>query len=191
MNGLLLSLFIIAAASQPCNFSPLAEVNWTVAYADKVLECFQSVPFNIQWKRDTLAQLRLLVDMYSFADLSVDSGAPYNIKVDLRKGLDAIEARTQASDWQFHLEISDLFYSLGDAHTLYDPPVPYSRYFGDMTVNRLLIITASLLSGHSSSLRVWRMIDRHVSTCNLLIFCLTGSGDSCFELHSAQGSVQL
>lgn len=80
---LLLGLCLVTfGQDDPCTF--LAVVNgasWTVAEVQKVSACFNSIPLSAQVKGDTIAQVRKLVDLYSFTDISKNSGAPFHIQV--------------------------------------------------------------------------------------------------------------
>lgn len=58
---------------------------------------------------------------FSFADLSRNSGPPWNMKVNMTEELAAISARVNAAtylcDYDFQLDVSKLFIRFNDAHT--------------------------------------------------------------------------
>ena len=74
-----------------------------------------------------------LVDLYSFTDISVDSGAPYNIKVDLRSNLAQFRQKLNSGgytgDYEFQSDLMNTFNLLFDAHTLYRAPLGYRCFF--------------------------------------------------------------
>eukprot|EP00762_Andalucia_godoyi_P003826 ANDGO_08529.mRNA.1 hypothetical protein len=90
--------------------------------------CVDLIPLSSTVQSQTVAQLRNLVKLYAFADISTDSGAPFYIKVDLNAELDRIAATAYASDYAFHQDLSEVFARLGDAHTLYFPPAAYYTF---------------------------------------------------------------
>lgn len=95
----------------------------------RLLDCFNQVPFQQSQAKSTLAGLKSLVELYSFTDSAIDSGAPYNLKVDLRALISAMEAKVDANsysnDYAFQKDVMDAFNPLNDAHTLYVAPNGY------------------------------------------------------------------
>lgn len=74
-----------------------------------------------------------LVDLYSFTDIAVNSGAPYNIQVDLQALLAQISKKVisgaYSSDYDFQVDLMNMMNPLFDAHTLYRAPNGYSCFF--------------------------------------------------------------
>lgn len=100
---------------------------------NRLKDCFTQVPFQQSQAVSTLDALDSLTDLYSFTDLAVNSGAPYNIKVDLRGGLASIRSKVSSgaysNDYAFQTDIMNLMNPLFDAHTLYRAPGGYQCFF--------------------------------------------------------------
>lgn len=94
-----------------------------------MLDCFNQVPFQQAQAKGTVAALKSLTELYSFSDISSNSGAPYELKNDLRKLVSAMETKVNAgsytSDYAFQKDVMDAFNPLNDAHTLYVGPGGY------------------------------------------------------------------
>jgi C-terminal processing protease CtpA/Prc len=128
----LLCSFLVTSSLGQCVFQNTAltqGLTWTTSDATAVSACFNAVPFSTATSQSTIAQLQNLVNLYSFSDMSANSTAPYNLKVNLLGGLSTIANTAFASDYAFHLALYNLFNGLGDAHTLYFPPTPYGKFF--------------------------------------------------------------
>jgi len=91
-------------------------------------DCFNAVPFNSTTRTRTLQQVTNLFGLYSFTEIARNSGAPYNVAIDLTTRLNQIANKTYTNDLQFHLDISALYNLYSDAHLLYTVPSPYSRF---------------------------------------------------------------
>jgi hypothetical protein len=77
--------------------------------------------------------MKSLVDLYSFTDMAANSGAPYNLNVDLRGSIASIGAKVNngayASDYAFQVDLMNMMNPLFDAHTLYRGPSGYQCFF--------------------------------------------------------------
>lgn len=80
----------------------------------------------------TLDGMDSLADLYSFTDMARDSGAPYNIKVDLRGNLAQFRQKLNSggytSDYAFQTDLMNMMNPLFDAHTLYRAPSGYQCF---------------------------------------------------------------
>ena len=98
----------------------------------RIADCFTHVPFQAAEATSTLSALRSLVDLYSFTDISANSGAPYDLKVDLRGALTAMENKVKSggygNDYAFQTDVLNAFNPLMDAHTLYRAPEGYQCF---------------------------------------------------------------
>jgi len=124
-------IFATVALADPCVLKPTFG-NAFVGKPEQLAACFNQVPFQQQQALDTMDSLNSLADLYSFTDMSKDSGAPYNLKVDLRGTLAQIKSKVQAksytNDYQFQSDLMNLFNPLFDAHTLYMAPSGYQCF---------------------------------------------------------------
>jgi hypothetical protein len=81
---------------------------------------------------DTLNAISSLIDLYSFTDISKDSGAPYHLNVDLRGTLASIKNKVNnkaySNDYEFQVDLMNMFNPLNDAHTLYRGPSGYQCF---------------------------------------------------------------
>eukprot|EP00762_Andalucia_godoyi_P005776 ANDGO_06898.mRNA.1 hypothetical protein len=129
---------------------------------DSLLQCLRSVPLDPATRTETLLQVRNLAEMYSFTEISRNSGPPFNISVDFFKEIEAIETKysgvsnqttTVAGDmfdFQFHEDLSRLFRRFGDSHLEYTAPIPYT----ELLVPFPLLVAASYASGDQFEFRV-------------------------------------
>lgn len=97
--------------TDPCTFPSGYSTTDVVA---TLWACFNAIPLDPAIRSTTIAELRTLIDLYSFRDISKASGPPFNIAVDLSAGLDAIAAKTYTSDYAFHQDVWELFQVRGD-----------------------------------------------------------------------------
>eukprot|EP01028_Stygiella_incarcerata_P004567 TRINITY_DN2007_c0_g1_i5.p1 TRINITY_DN2007_c0_g1~~TRINITY_DN2007_c0_g1_i5.p1 ORF type:complete len:1366 (+),score=295.80 TRINITY_DN2007_c0_g1_i5:79-4176(+) len=93
-----------------------------------VRDCFRSIPFDETIRKDTVKQLRNLIEAYSFTERSKNSGAPFFINVDLQAEIDRMETAPYLCDFDFHADVNEVFNRLGDAHTCYQAPLGYSSF---------------------------------------------------------------
>ena len=81
----------------------------------------------------TLDGMDALADLYSFTDMARDSGAPYNIQVDLRGNLASFRQKLNnggyGNDYAFQTDLMNMMNPLFDAHTLYRGPSGYQCFF--------------------------------------------------------------
>ena len=74
-----------------------------------------------------------VADLYSFTDVSRDSGAPYFIKLDLRSKLAQFRQKLNSggytSDYEFQSDLMNTMNLLFDAHTIYRAPEGYRCFF--------------------------------------------------------------
>jgi hypothetical protein len=119
---------LVALISAQCTFTPNSSNGkaW-LGSVSTLQSCASSIPASANRKSATLQVLRQMVDLYSFTDIAMNSGAPWNMNVDLVAGLNTIEAKSYSLDHQFHKDLTTLFNSLNDAHTWYSYPAPYSN----------------------------------------------------------------
>lgn len=98
-------------------------------FPDRLLDCFNQVPFQQSEAKATVAALKSLSELYSFTDIASNSGAPYELTTDLRKLVAAMETKVNANsytnDYAFQKDVMDAFNPLNDAHTLYVGPGGY------------------------------------------------------------------
>eukprot|EP00029_Vermamoeba_vermiformis_P007630 TRINITY_DN3352_c0_g2_i1.p1 TRINITY_DN3352_c0_g2~~TRINITY_DN3352_c0_g2_i1.p1 ORF type:complete len:693 (-),score=153.11 TRINITY_DN3352_c0_g2_i1:54-2132(-) len=125
---LLFGCTLVALISAQCSFVPNASNGraW-IGPVSNLQDCASSIPASPNRKSTTLTVLRQMVDLYSFTDIAVNSGAPWNMNVDLVSGLNTIEAKSYSLDYEFHKDLTTLFNGLNDAHTWYSFPAPYSN----------------------------------------------------------------
>lgn len=55
--------------------------------------CFDNIPFSKDRATATVGVLKQLTQLYSFTDIAKDSGAPYNMKIDLDGTLDQVSSK--------------------------------------------------------------------------------------------------
>lgn len=91
------------------------------------------MPFQKAQAQTTVEAMRSLVELYSFVDLSANSGPPYNLKVDLRALLDDVQTKVitdqYSNDYAFQTDLMNMLNPLFDAHTLYRAPAGYRCFF--------------------------------------------------------------
>jgi len=119
----LVALVVAVALADQCTFTA-----GNFVLPSTLKSCFQQIPLSTTVKANTLAQLRNLASLYSFADVSKNSGSPFYIHANLEEDFDRIAARTFDYDFQFHEELRFAFARLGDAHTVYYAPTPYRSF---------------------------------------------------------------
>ena len=102
-------------------------------FRSRLRTCFLSIPLQKEQGEATLNAMDSLVDLYSFTDLARDSGAPYNIKVDLRSNLAQFRQKLNnggyTNDYEFQSDLMNTMNLLLDAHTLYRGPAGYRCFF--------------------------------------------------------------
>lgn len=94
---------------------------------ETLLQCFNAIPFEQTRATATTHVLRQLVQGYSFTDISKNSGAPWNMQVDLEASLGTIDRNFYQRDYDFQADIARLFNQLNDAHTFFGMPAPYGK----------------------------------------------------------------
>lgn len=96
---------------------------------DALVQCFFSVPINLDVKQQTIDSLRRALQLYTFLDIAVESPSEHlPVSVDMLAGLDAIAARPYKYDYEFHDDLRALFLKLYDAHTQYYAPSCYNQF---------------------------------------------------------------
>jgi hypothetical protein len=123
----------------PCFFEPVLSNGAGITSPSETILCFDNIPFDESVRTSTVATLQQLISLYSFTDIAVDSGAPYNMKVsflpfffiknkvNLTSGVDAIAVANYTGDWAFQSDLVQLFNQLNDGHTLYYSPAGYQK----------------------------------------------------------------
>lgn len=136
---------------------------------NRVVDCFTNVPIQKDLAVGTMDSMDALIDLYSFTDISKDSGAPYNLKVDLRGEAKRIRDKISSgyvSDYEFQTDLLNLMGPLNDAHTLYMAPAGYrcfmTRAFNleasvDSTKTKMVYTLREGPLGALTSL-IWQMI---------------------------------
>jgi len=62
--------------------------------------CFDNIPFSQDRASGTVRVLKQLTQLYSFTDIVKDSGAPYNMKIDLDGTLDSISTKISNGEYK-------------------------------------------------------------------------------------------
>jgi len=128
--GALVAL-VVCVAADPCTL-PTTFGNAFVGDPKKLLDCFTQVPFQKEQAQDTIKALKSLRELYSFTDISANSGAPYDLKSDLYQLIDAMESKVNnnqySNDYAFQTDVMNAFNPLFDAHTLYRAPAGYNCF---------------------------------------------------------------
>ena len=90
------------------------------------------MPFQASQAAATVSSLKSLIDLYSFTDMSANSGMPYDLKVDLRRLVadidNKVKANAYSNDYAFQTDVMNAFNPLFDAHTLYRAPAGYQCF---------------------------------------------------------------
>ena len=127
---LLLFSVVCLVHSQTCYFTtPLPRnpnVYWTTI--SDFRQCVNAVPADSDLVSNTIEVARSVVEGYSYQYLvenSTFSKSSYSLSVLLQNRLDQIKAKKYANDYEFQRDMSSLFASLYDAHTMYILPAPY------------------------------------------------------------------
>mgnify|MGYP001028185862 CR=1 FL=1 len=130
---LIFCLQLSAVKGDACNFTVIFQYNTqnivTVAPYAAVQSCFAAVPFSATFRDQTLDVLNQLFTMYSFTDIVADSGAPWNLQVNVWSELNRINSTVYPNDYAMVVDIQTLFNKLYDAHTLYAAPPPYGGWY--------------------------------------------------------------
>jgi hypothetical protein len=116
------------AATDPCTLERNQGSNWVGPVAN-LRACFDNIPFSKDRATATVHVMKQLTQLYSFTDIAKDSGAPYNMKIDLEGTLDKISSKISNGDYKgdyaFEADLIRLFTPLNDAHTFYGAPYLY------------------------------------------------------------------
>jgi len=128
---LLLLGFLSAAKGDACYYNvTYSSVVSTVSVASysAVQHCFAAVPFSPTFRDETVAVLNQLFNLYSFTDIVANSGAPWNLQVNVWDELNRINSTVYSSDYAMVADIQTFFNKLYDAHTQYTAPPPYAGW---------------------------------------------------------------
>eukprot|EP00762_Andalucia_godoyi_P007173 ANDGO_07997.mRNA.1 hypothetical protein len=109
----------------PC--TPLAA--FSLKQIPAVQACYSAIPSSSVIRSKTVNQLRSLSKLYSFTDISKNTGPPFNIRVNIPWEIERIARQEYANDYEFHLDVNLQFNKLGDAHTHYYGPTVYRSSF--------------------------------------------------------------
>eukprot|EP01128_Nolandella_sp_AFSM9_P005207 TRINITY_DN2486_c3_g2_i3.p1 TRINITY_DN2486_c3_g2~~TRINITY_DN2486_c3_g2_i3.p1 ORF type:complete len:1242 (-),score=226.99 TRINITY_DN2486_c3_g2_i3:646-4371(-) len=125
----LLNLFSGSSAQDPCSL-PAKALGGFAWYGtpQELASCYQSLAVPSEAIRTgTIDAILNALEFYSFTDIAVDSGPPYNIQVDLVAEVEALRSQTFANDWDFHKSISDIYKKASDFHNFYQLPFTYTQ----------------------------------------------------------------
>mmetsp|Transcript_10773 Transcript_10773/g.30278 ORF Transcript_10773/g.30278 Transcript_10773/m.30278 type:complete len:638 (+) Transcript_10773:39-1952(+) len=96
---------------------------------ESVMACFNSIPFSLSVRRQTVDALVKTNELYPFLDIARDAPDPnLPMSVDLRTGLRDILANSYQTDLQFQDDLRRLYTLLNDAHTQYYMPDCYLSF---------------------------------------------------------------
>ena len=106
---LIFCLQLSAVKGDACNFTVIFQYNTqnivTVAPYAAVQSCFAAVPFSATFRDQTLDVLNQLFTMYSFTDIVADSGAPWNLQVNVWSELNRINSTVYPNDYAMVVDI--------------------------------------------------------------------------------------
>lgn len=133
-----MALFIFAflgliafASGDPCddlNF----DSDWGIrgGSVGDVFSCARQTPLDSSVREQTLDILKRMVgELYSFTDIALDSGSPFDIQNDAQARLEGLRTKTYENDFDFHKDIANIFVDYYDAHTIYNLPQGYAQLF--------------------------------------------------------------
>eukprot|EP01096_Ripella_sp_DP13-Kostka_P002474 TRINITY_DN132_c0_g1_i1.p1 TRINITY_DN132_c0_g1~~TRINITY_DN132_c0_g1_i1.p1 ORF type:complete len:833 (+),score=422.17 TRINITY_DN132_c0_g1_i1:84-2582(+) len=141
----------VARAISTCVFNTTT----AITYAD-ASDCLKSVAFSEVQRTVTLDSLDILIDMYVYRDININSGGSDPVKVDLVKELKNMRTKTYSSNYDFHTDLRQLFIDARDIHTQYPLPIcmstftfyqPFTLYstIDDRTNEQVLTVSSNIV----------------------------------------------
>eukprot|EP00768_Dysnectes_brevis_P002048 gnl/Dysnectes_brevis/1628_a1853_1160.p1 GENE.gnl/Dysnectes_brevis/1628_a1853_1160~~gnl/Dysnectes_brevis/1628_a1853_1160.p1 ORF type:complete len:854 (+),score=61.97 gnl/Dysnectes_brevis/1628_a1853_1160:1786-4347(+) len=116
--GLLLLLSVVFSSPDVCSLTADNALSLTEIY-----RCFESIYMTQQDKDDLFRYIDDVLDSYALRAVGMHVPAPFNhISMDLAAEVKKIQASTTLQEWPIHRQLSDLFLSLQDGHTVYISP---------------------------------------------------------------------
>eukprot|EP01027_Heterolobosea_sp_BB2_P007085 GEZU01010589.1.p1 GENE.GEZU01010589.1~~GEZU01010589.1.p1 ORF type:complete len:255 (-),score=30.80 GEZU01010589.1:443-1207(-) len=120
--------FLSVVAAGSCTFE-----QYQIVSVDSVRQCFNSIPLDPQVQSRTCQVLSNMVQLYSFTDIAMDSGPPFNQSVNLQAKVGELLAEQFSSDFEFHSAVSTMLSAeLHDQNMMYMAPEPYTRFMSVM-----------------------------------------------------------
>eukprot|EP00163_Fabomonas_tropica_P026317 TRINITY_DN4787_c0_g2_i1.p1 TRINITY_DN4787_c0_g2~~TRINITY_DN4787_c0_g2_i1.p1 ORF type:complete len:211 (+),score=45.40 TRINITY_DN4787_c0_g2_i1:127-759(+) len=120
------------AAGDPCVPAPYISsigLSLPVLPGTAAVQCLEQLTTSQSTQKTILDVLDKYLESYSYVDKNINSGPPYNIKVDIRAELAALGKQTFDKDIDFQDAINSKFIPMHDAHTQYRKPGCYGGAF--------------------------------------------------------------
>jgi hypothetical protein len=115
--------------ADPCTFPANTQNGLWVGLPSQITACLNAIPFNVNIRDQTIPVLQNVVTLYSYTDIATNAPPPYHIQVDLFAQLNRISTTTYARDFDFHLDVANVFMALQDGHTVYFTPGGYAQFY--------------------------------------------------------------